>query len=158
MLLQLHCWTHQHLLIFFPYRCNEFIDAQFLDFPEIHSIVTLGICATKQWKRALGLKKPGCNSLNIIIRKILREREIDLVWDPMEKLAHLKDKFLAGKTVLSFAKYFQAKPTDIPKNLEKLLSVCERIEKVFDEESARELARVLQRSGHHAKITNIDHT
>lgn len=106
------------------------------------------------------MKNPSVSSLNIIIRKILREREIDLVWDQMEKLTHLKDKFqqLARKTVVSFAKYFQAKPKEIPNSLDKLLTVCERIEKVFDEESARELAKVLQKSGHHAKITNIDHT
>lgn len=143
---------------FLLYRCSEFIDGQFLDIPEIHSIVTAGICATKQWKKTLRLEAPGWNSLNIIIRKILSEEEINLVWDQMEKLTHQNDKLIDGKTLSSFVKYFQAKPQDIPKNLDKLLSICERTKKVFDELSARELASVLQRSGHHAKITNIHHT
>lgn len=125
---------------------------------EINPLVILGLCATKEWKNALNLKNPTSQSLNILIRKALRENEIDLVWNLLEKIASVPKhyQYFASKTFLNLVKTLASHPQSIPENMETIFSICERIELVLDEDCATELTRVLQKSGYHAKITTMD--
>lgn len=126
---------------------------------EMHHKITQGLCATKQWKRAIDLESPTPSSLNILIRRALRENEIDLVWKLLRKLTHLKEEFqhITNKTVISFAKYLQNNPKEIPKSADQFLGFCEHTEKLFNEESAHALTKAIQKYGHQAKITKINY-
>lgn len=127
----------------------------------MHSKITQGLCASKDWKKALTLSHPTVNSLNTLMRKALRENEFDLVWDLLKKLTDVdnsQNAQIANRTVVVFAKYFQRYPKAIPTNADKFLTFCERMEKVFDEESAREFTKVLQNAGFAATITNMDYS
>lgn len=125
---------------------------------EINSLVILGLCATTEWKKALNLKNPTSQSLNILIRKALRENEIDLVWNLLEQIASVPRhyQYLGSKTFLNLIKTLASHPQSIPENMETIFSICERIEMVLDEDCATELTKVLQKCGYHAKITTID--
>lgn len=92
--------------------------------PELHPIVVQGLCATNDWKRALTLPKPTSNSLNILARKVLRENDIDSVWNVMNGLTRLPKhyQYLSNRTIGAFVKYFGKNPKDIPKYFEKLMS------------------------------------
>lgn len=129
----------------------------------MNSKITQGLCATTDWKKALKLSNKTVNSLNILIRKSLRENEIDLVWDLFKQL--MESKFdnsqspqIYKRTVIVFAKYLQRFPEAIPQCAEKFLQCCERLEKVFDEESTRELTTSLNNAHIDATITNIDYS
>lgn len=117
----------------------------------------MGLCATKEWKRALDLAKPTPSSLNILARKSLLENDIELTWQILEKLSktHLP---LANKTIVAFAEYFETNRNEMPKNAEKFLTFCERLQVVFDEPTLRALTSILHKSGHQAQITKINNS
>lgn len=117
----------------------------------------MGLCATKEWKRALGLAKPTPSSLNILARKSLSENDIELTWQILTKLSKSQHP-LANKTIIAFAKYLETNRNELPKNAEKFLTFCERLQVVFDEPTVRALTSVLRKSGHQAQITNIDNS
>lgn len=125
---------------------------------EINPIIINGICATKEWKRALEFPEPTSQSLNILIRKALRENELDLVWNLLTRLAKVPEyyQFLASKTILHFVKHLEKHPKSISKDMDKFLSVCEDFKIVLNEECATEITKFLHRSGYHAKITTMD--
>lgn len=120
--------------------------------------MTMGLCATDEWKKALELDKLTDISLNILIRKAIMENQMDLVKPLLNKLTKLKssNKVLASKTILSFAKHFQKYPKTISEHAEMLLTCCERLKRVFDENSARELTYALHKCGYHSTVTQID--
>lgn len=125
----------------------------------MHTIITQGLCATKDWKKALKLERHISNSSqNILIRKAIREKEIDVMWELLNniKQSNVKLQHIAPKTCISIAKYFERNPKTIDENAESFFRICESIEKVFDEKSAHEFTRVLQRSGRQAKIVKMD--
>lgn len=124
----------------------------------MNSKIVLGLSASKDWKKALGLSNQTVTSLNILVRKALRENEIDLTWELLEKLSKLGTNQMAHRTVTSFAKYFQKNPKSVSTDVEKLLTFCQSMENIFNEESIRELTRALQSNKQHAKITNIDYS
>lgn len=128
--------------------------------PELHPTVVMGLCATKEWKKALDLPKAVSNSLNILARRALRENEIELVWKILPQLTQLNQKYrhLASKTIVAFAKYFEKNQKNIPQSAEKLLELCERMKLVFDEQTLKELMNALHKSGYQAKITKMDHS
>lgn len=125
---------------------------------ELNPIIITGICATKKWKKALEFPKPTSQSLNILMRKALRENELDLVWNLLKKLAEVPEyyQFLASKTILNFVKHLEKHPKSISEDMDKFLSACEDFKIVLNEECATELTKSLQRSGYHAKITTMD--
>lgn len=140
------------------FRCDYFIKQEFHVMTEINPIIINGICATKEWKKALEFQKPTSQSLNILIRKALRENELDLVWNLLTKLAEVPQyyQFLASKTILNFVKHLEKHPNSISEDMEKFLSICEDLKIVLNEECAIELTKLLHRSGYHAKITTMD--
>lgn len=127
---------------------------------ELNSIVVNGICATNEWKRALALPKLTSNSLNILVRKSLRENEVDLVWNLLNGLAGLMKQYqyLSNNTILAFAKYFKNNPKEIPKHLDQFLTYCEKLHLLTDETTINELTDVLYKHGHHAELTNITYS
>lgn len=146
-------------LYFFPFRCNEFKANNFDKFPEIHKLIVLGLCATSQWKRALDLDRSVSNSsLNILIRKVIRENEIDVMWELLNNIKRLRSdhQFIASKTCSAIAKYFERSSEIIDQNAEGFFRICESIEYIFDEKSAHELTRAIQRTGRQAKIIKMD--
>lgn len=125
----------------------------------MHKIITQGLCATKEWKRALKLERHVSNSsLNILIRKAIREQEIDVMWELLNNIKEspVKLQYIAPKTCISIAKYFERNPKIIDKNAESFFRICESIQNVFDEKSAHEFTRVMQRSGRQAKVVKMD--
>lgn len=127
----------------------------------MNSKITQGLCASTDWKKALQLSDKTVNSLNILIRKAIRENEIDLVWDSLKQLTEVdksQNPQIANRTVTVLAKYFQKYPDSIPKYAARFLTFCERMEKVFDEESTREFTKVLSNGGIDATITNMDYS
>lgn len=152
---------HEIAIIFYLYvfsRCDEFIAQEFHVFPEMNSKIVQGLCASKDWKKALSLSNQTVISLNILVRKALRENEIGLTWELLEKLSKLSTNQMTHRTIISFAKYFQKNQKSISTDAEKLLTFCESMENIFNEESIQELTRALQNSKQHAKITNIDYS
>ncbi|XP_055303152.1 mitochondrial ribonuclease P catalytic subunit-like [Sitodiplosis mosellana] len=140
--------------------CNDLIAREFYILSEMHSIVVMGLCATKEWRKALDLAKPSSSSLNILARKTLHQNEIESTWKILTNLTHLSKSYqhLASKTIVAFAKYFENNREEIPQNAEKLLTFCERLQTVFDEPTLRVLTSALYKSGHEAKITNVDYS
>lgn len=125
----------------------------------MHKIITQGLCATKEWKRALKLERHISNSsLNILIRKAIREQEIDVMWELLNNIkeSSAKLQYIAPKTCITIAKYFERNSKIIDKNAESFFSICESIQHVFDEKSAHEFTRVMQRSGRQAKSVKMD--
>lgn len=125
----------------------------------MHKIITQGLCATKEWKRALQLERNVSNSsLNILIRKAVREKEIGVMWELLNnmKQANADLQYLAPKTRLSIARYFESNPKIIDKNAESFFRICESIQTVFDEKSAYEFTRVMQRLGRQTKMIKMD--
>lgn len=108
----------------------------------------------------MALPKPTSASLNILARKILRENDIDSVWNILNGLTGLPkyNKFLSNKTIATFAKYFEKNPKDIPINVEKLLTFCGKLEVLLDETTIKHFINVLHKNGHHAEHTNINFT
>lgn len=153
-----------HLIVyvvfsFFEFRCNEFIKSDFSQFPEMHKVITHGLCATREWKKALKLLRHVSNSsLNILIRKAIRENEIAVMWELLNNLTQMSTHFqyIAPKTCVAIAKYFERNPNSIDENVESFFRICESIEIVFDEKSAHEFTRIIQRSGRQAKIIKMD--
>lgn len=94
------------------------------------------------------------------MRKALRENDIESTWMLFQTLSNLKKEFqlLSSKTMINFVKYFERNPEDIPQNVEKLLTMCEKIKRLSDEQSTEDLIRVLQKYGHHAKTTTMNHS
>lgn len=142
------------------YRCNEFIAQELHILPELHSIVVNGLCATKDWKRALDLSNPTSNSINILARKTLRDNDIESAWKILGNLTHMhkQHQHFSSKTIVAFAKYFERNPTAIPHHAEQLLTFCEKLQILFDEPTVRELTNTLQICNHHAKFTNVDYS
>lgn len=135
------------------------MEKKFNKFPEMHKVITHGLCATKEWKRALQLERHiSSSSLNILIRKAIRENEIGVMWELLNNVKEMKTnlQYIAPKTCVAIAKYFERNPKTIDENVESFFRICESIENVFDEKSAHEFARIIQRSGRQAKITNMD--
>lgn len=126
--------------------------------PEVNSTIVMGLCATKEWKKAVDVQKTSSHPLNILIRKALRENEIDLVWDLLKQMTKVPkyDQFIASKTFLMFVKYFEKHSNTIRHDLDKLLSICEQMELMIDENFAHALTQMLQRFNHHAQLTTID--
>lgn len=136
------------------------ITKEFHLLPELHPVVVMGLCATKEWKKAFDLPKASSNSLNILARRALHANDIELVWKILPKLTQINAKYrhLATKTIVAFAKYFEKNPKNIPQNAETFLELCECMQIVFDELTLRELLNALHKSSYHAKITNIDYS
>lgn len=127
----------------------------------MHKVITQGLCATKEWKKALKLERNvSCSSLNILIRKAIREKEIDVMWELLNNIKESSGELqhIAPKTCASIAKYFERNPKTIDKNAESFFRICESIQTVFDERSAHEFTRVMQRSGRQAKIVKMDYS
>lgn len=126
--------------------------------PEINSIVIVGLCATSEWKKALNLQNTSSNSLNILIRKALRENEVDLAFSLLKKLTEFPKQYqyFAYKTFSSFVKTLERHPKTLPDYVEKLIQTCSTLEMVLVEENAKELTNLLRKSGHHAEITTIN--
>lgn len=125
----------------------------------MHKIITQGLCATKEWKKALNLERHISNSsLNILIRKTIRENENDVMWELLNdiKQSNVKFQYIAPKTCIAIARHFARNPKIIDENAESFFRICESIENVFDEKSAHEFIRTIQRSGRHAKIVKMD--
>lgn len=125
----------------------------------MHKIITQGLCATKEWKKALKLERHISNSsLNILIRKAIREKEIDVMWELLNniKQANVKLQYIAPKTCISIVKCFERNPKIIDENAESFFRICGSIESVFDEKTAHELTRSIQRSGRQAKMVKMD--
>lgn len=125
----------------------------------MHQVITHGLCATREWKRALELNRYVSNSsLNILIRKVIRENEIDLMWELLNNLKQFRaeHRYIASKTCCAMVKYFERYPKIIDQNAEGFFRICESIEHIFDEKSAHELARAIQRTGRQAKIIKMD--
>lgn len=125
----------------------------------MHKVITHGLCATKEWKRALELDRHISNgSLNILIRKVIRENEIDVMWKLLNNIKGLSanHQHIASKTCCAIAKYFERNPKTIYQNAESFFRICESIEHVFDEKSAHEFTRAVQRTGRQAKIIKMD--
>lgn len=125
----------------------------------MHKIITQGLCATKEWKRALQLERNVSNSsLNILIRKAIRENEIGVMWELLNniKQANADLQYIAPKTCTSIARYFESSPKLIDKNADSFFRICESIQMVFDEKSAYEFMRAMQRSGRQAKMIKMD--
>lgn len=143
----------------FYFRCNEFIASEFTEFPEMHRIITLGLCATKEWKRALELNGQISNSSrNILIRKSIRENEIEIMWQLLNDMKKFDAKlqYIAPKTCITIAKHFERYPKNIDENAASFFRVCETIEHIFDEKSAHEFTRALQRLARPAHIVEMD--
>lgn len=123
---------------------------------EMRNTVVMGLCCTKEWKKALSL--PNANrigtSLNILIRKSIRENELNIAWNLVEKLVHSSET-LSANTIRTFIKYYNKNKSDLKQNIHRLLSNCECIELLFDEPTIRELILLLKHSGYHAEITKI---
>lgn len=127
----------------------------------MHKTITQGLCATKEWKKALKLDRNVSNiSLNILIRKAIREKEIDVMWELLNNIKESSGELqhIASKTCVSIAKHFERSPETIDKNAESFFRICESIQTIFDEKSACELTRVMQRSGRQAKIVKMDYS
>lgn len=119
---------------------------------EMRNTVVMGLCCTKEWKKALSLPNLSNigTSLNILIRKSIREDELNIAWDLVEKL-----EYLSASTIRSFIKYYSKHKQDLKQNIHRLLSICERIELLFDEPTIHELISLLKNSGCQAEITKI---
>lgn len=116
-----------------------------------------GLCATKEWRKAIEWPHSSDIVLNILAKKALRANEIDLTWNILDRLAKLpQDPHLDSETIEEFAKYFAKNPACIPKNAEKLFSLCERFQMIFMEPSVKELTVALEKHGHQAKVANIN--
>lgn len=128
--------------------------------PEINTLVVLGLCATTEWRKAFDLPNLSGASLNILIRKALRENDIGSALSSLSKVLTLPEQFrtLPSRTIIAFAKYFDRNPKGIPKNLDILLSSCERTEKVFDEDATQQITQILRKHGHHANMTTMNHS
>lgn len=123
---------------------------------EMRNTVVMGLCCTKEWKKALSLPNLSNigTSLNILIRKSIREDELNIAWDLVEKLAK-SHEYLSASTIRSFIKYYSKHKQDLKQNIHRLLSICERIELLFDEPTIHELISLLKNSGCQAEITKI---
>lgn len=148
------------MLIIFPSSCNVFIVKEMHAMPGVHSLIINGLCATKEWKKAMTLPYQTYESLNILIRKSLRQNEIDLVWGLLDGITRMHKNFrkLTNKTIYAFVNYFRRHPADISQKLEKVLSYCEKLENLLDEPSTRQLVDLLSKHDHHAHITTIDYS
>lgn len=135
-------------------RCNKFLAQGMNDAPEMHLAVVTGLCYTKEWRKALELSHQTNDSLNILIRKSISENEIDLGWSLLTKL----QKGLQNNTIIAFINYFDRNPADIPQNVERLLTACEKFKKVFNESSAQALTELLHKHGYHVDLSTTDYT
>lgn len=113
----------------------------------MNKTVANGLCATKEWKRVLDLPKinemPG--SLNIVIRKAIREVESsDFVWSLIDKLTNRFPNELSNKTLTSYWIYCTKNKNEFAHNVEKMLQLLERTERILDEQAAMGLLGVLR--------------
>lgn len=125
----------------------------------MHKLIVQGLCATSEWKKALKLDRTiSNNSLNILIRKVIRENEIDVMWELLNNIKRLRaeNQYIAPRTCHAIAKYFERFPKIIDQNADGFFRICESIEYVFDEKSAHDLARAIQRTGRQAKIIKMN--
>ncbi|XP_031623922.1 uncharacterized protein LOC116341153 isoform X2 [Contarinia nasturtii] len=122
------------------YRCDELIARKIKNCKKLSAVIALGLCATKDWHRAIELPNLTHGPLNILAQRALNENDIDSAF----KITH---------RTITLNKW---NPTCIPSNTDKLFSLCEKLNMQFNEPSIKELVNVLERHGHHAKTTNIN--
>lgn len=122
--------------------------------PEMNTIIALGLCATKEWKRALDLPNLSNESFNIFVQKALHENDIESALNSMNKCYPI----LSSKTLIAFVKYFDRNPEDIPQHVDKLLSSCELVEQWFLEAATQQFIQLLRRHGHHADINAANYS
>ncbi|XP_031624091.1 mitochondrial ribonuclease P catalytic subunit-like [Contarinia nasturtii] len=137
--------------------CDEFIAQEFHIDSDCNAIIVTGLCATKDWRKAIELPHSNDISLNSLAQKAIHENDIDLAWNILHRLTNLShDHRLTTKTITAFAEYFDENPTRISTHAGKLFFLCEKLKMLFNEPSIKELVDVLERHGHHAKTTNIN--
>lgn len=126
----------------------------------VSSIVVNGLCATNEWRRALDFpnihKQP--STMNILIRKAMREADIKLVWDLIRSLARFDAKEIKPKTIDKFWHFCAKRDVPALDNITKMLQLLERHERIINEAPARSLMDVLTRSNISAKIIQMDYS
>lgn len=125
---------------------------------EVSGSVINGFCATKDWKRALTLPKiqEEPTTLNLLIRKAMRENEYKIVWELLENLTFHHPNELQQKTIGKYLHFSAKKNAPTLEYVEKMLRLLEKSEKILIEPVAKVLIDILKRSECEVKRIQMD--
>lgn len=128
--------------------------------PEVNQTVVNGLCATNEWKRAVDFpqisKLP--RTLNILIRKAMRETEIDIVWKLIEMLVKFDAGQLSAKTISQFWIFCTKKNIDTHKNIERMLHLLANHKRMINESPAETLCNILNQTNISNKLVQINYS
>lgn len=127
--------------------------------PEVTGSVINGLCATKDWKRSLALPKAlrDPQTLNLLIRKAMRENEYKVVWELLETLtSHHHPNELQQKTIEKYLHFSATKNAPTLEYVAKMLRLLEKTEKILIEPVAKTLIDILKRTKCGTKRIEMD--
>lgn len=119
----------------------------------MNSSVVKGLCATKQWKRAIDIVnfEDMHSSKQILVQKMFDERDIDSAW----RLLNEPNMIVESRNLLSYWDYCEEQKATLKENIEKMLSLIERKQCLINETAVLKLLDLLNQSGYKSTVTTI---